>query len=121
MDVRTGAQGYAWLRVAIGVVLMVTPGVMSRLVSPDARRPAAKLLARMAGARDLTLGIGALQAAAAGAPTRPWVRAAAGSDAGDLLAAALAFRSLPRWRRWGVLLAPAGGMVAGLLLAERVD
>jgi hypothetical protein len=75
----------------------------------------------MAGVRDLALGVGALQAAAAGAPTRPWVRAAAGSDAGDLLAAALAFRSLPRRRRWLMLLAPVGGMVTGLLLAERVD
>ena len=62
------------------------------------------MLARAVGARDLTLGLGGLQAAARDdGSVRPWLAAAAICDAVDFGATYAAGRRIPRRGRNGVL------------------
>ncbi|HEY1634672.1 MAG TPA: hypothetical protein VGF64_07940, partial [Acidimicrobiales bacterium] len=50
-----------------------------------------------------------------------WMEAGGLADAGDLLATLLAFRSLPRFGRWTMLLAISGAVAAAGVLAPSVD
>jgi hypothetical protein len=84
-------------------------------------RPIDKLLARSFGIRDVALGMGAILAMDRGAPSRGWLEAGGLADAGDLLATLLAFRSLPRFGRWTMLLAIGGAVAATGVLAPSVD
>lgn len=72
-------------------------------------------LGRAIGARDLALGLGALLALRRDVPARGWLEAAVISDAVDAVATLLAFRRLPRLRRWLILAAAATGASASYL------
>ncbi len=92
-------------RVAIGVIFLAAPVASVRILGVDsasAKRMA--FLARMAAARDIGLGAGAL---AAGAGAAPWLAAAALADAVDAVAIAGALR---RGTARGVV---AAGIAAG--------
>ncbi|HWC37875.1 MAG TPA: hypothetical protein VG476_05070, partial [Acidimicrobiales bacterium] len=67
------------------------------------------------------LGLCAILAMDRGAPTRGWLEAGGLADAGDLVASLLAFRSLPRFFRWVVLLIISGAVAAAGVLAPSVD
>jgi hypothetical protein len=84
-------------------------------------RPTEKLLARSLGGRDIALGLGAILAMDRGAPTRGWLEAGGLADAGDLLGTLLAFRALPRFLRWAMLLVMSGAVAAAGVLAPSVD
>jgi hypothetical protein len=81
--------------------------------------PAVAFFARLVGARDAILGAGALAAiqqeggAGASARVRPWMSYGAVADAADAFATLLAYRHLPKRRRFGVLLLAAGGAATG--------
>jgi hypothetical protein len=94
---------------------------MTPLLGRGVNRPADKLLARSLGIRDVALGIGAILAMDRGAPSRGWLEAGGLSDAGDLLATLAAFRSLPRFGRWTMLVATGGAVAAAGVLAPSVD
>jgi hypothetical protein len=116
------AASVAWIRVGIGVGALLAPGALARpWIGPDAYRPTAKVLARAMGVRDLALGLGVILALRHDAPVRGWVEGAGLSDAGDVLAALLAFGSLPRLGRWLVVASAAGGAAAAQVLAPAVD
>ena len=82
----------------------------------------AAMLTRMAGARELALGIGAIEAWRRGQPTYGWVAAQALSDAGDTVAFVLAARAgtISRTRGYGLALFAFGGVVAGAATAYRL-
>jgi hypothetical protein len=119
---RDYARWVAGLRVAIGAAVVVAPRLVLRpLLGRGVGRPTEKLLARSFGIRDVALGIGAILAMDRGAPSRGWLEAGGLSDAGDLLATLLAFRSLPRFGRWTMLLTIGGAVAAAGVLAPSVD
>lgn len=120
---RAAALALAGVRAAIGVSAVVAPKVPLRpwVGAELADRAGARLLGRTLGGRDLALGAGALLADRRGAPIRGWVEAGALADACDLLATVLAYGSLPRRTRLGVLALIAGAVGAGLVLAPLLD
>lgn len=98
--VRTGARGVAALRVALGMVALVSPGLAARpWVGPSAGEPAGVVLGRAAGARDLALGAGVLLAARQGPRAeRTWVAAGAFCDALDAATTAAHWKHLAAGR-----------------------
>lgn len=125
MDDGDLAKYYAGGRVAIGVMLMLFPGrVMGGIAGGRAQMtPIVRLLARLVGVRDAILGAGALAALQEGdaARVRPWMTYGAVADAGDALATLLAYRHLPRLKRFGMLVMALSGAATGGYLVTKFD
>jgi hypothetical protein len=119
MDARAIAISHARTRIGFGAGMVLAPGLVGRtwIAGDEARRPAAKLLARALGVRDLAIGLGVVIALDRGAPVRGWLEAAALSDAVDLAATLLAGRAARR----GVALVAAGSAVGCTMLARALD
>jgi hypothetical protein len=119
VDARSIAISHGRTRIGFGAGLVLAPGLVGRtwVVGDEAQRPAAKLLARALGVRDLALGLGIVIALDRGAPVRGWLEAAALSDAVDLVATLLAGRAARR----GVALVAAGSAVGCAALARALD
>jgi len=115
MDARTVSLLLARGRVAVGAVACVLPGVAA-LVAPGERRPSTRALGRMAGARDLALGLGAITSVKEGTHDAEWVGMGAAVDLADGLTLLLT-RRLPFHARL-VGLGALGAGVAGLLAAR---
>ncbi len=113
----------AWGRVGIGVTALAAPTLMTRpWVGDAAEDPSVRLLARTMGGRDLALGAGALRAlSGAGPEARPWVALGGVADAVDAVVTLMAFRSLPRLSRWGILASTVGAAAVSLGVAASVD
>jgi hypothetical protein len=92
-------------RFLFGVAFIAEPNLMDRAwIGKQARLPGARVLSRAVGARDLTLGLGGLQALARNdGSARPWLAAAAVCDTVDFGATWTAGRGIPRQARNGVL------------------
>jgi hypothetical protein len=92
-------------RFLIGVAFIAEPKLMDRAwIGKQARVPGAQVLARAVGARDLTLGLGGLQAVTRNdGSAQSWLAAAAICDAVDFGATWAAGRRIPRQARTGVL------------------
>ena len=74
------------------------------------------------GGRDLALGAGALRALAGTAPeARPWVALGGLADAVDAVVTLMAFRTLPRLGRWGILASTVGAAAISLGVAASLD
>jgi len=87
-----------WLRVSVGIALLVAPGAPLRMAGGDAPDGAAVLLLRTIGIRDLVLGLGTVSAASSsvrGDAVR-WTTAAMASDALDTVVGLAAARSIGR-------------------------
>jgi hypothetical protein len=110
-------------RVTIGAVAVVAPTLMARPWIGDASAgTGARMLARAMGGRDLALGIGALRAlGVSDQEARPWLALGGTADAIDALATAIAFRSLPRRSRWGILALTVTAAVASIRVAVALD
>lgn len=88
-----GLTGTGALRIAIGAALLTRPTTLPKALGVDsATAERVKWLSPMLGARDLALGAGLVHAARRGRDPRPWLLAAAFSDAVDALAFAGALR-----------------------------
>jgi hypothetical protein len=113
-----GATAIAAGRVALGLTALVWPSVPARpWVGASADDLAARVFGRALGARDLSLGLGALIAlrrppAEAGEAVR-WVAAGAVSDALDVAASVSSWPDLPRAGRWMVAASAGGAALAG--------
>ena len=111
------AVGLAGGRIAIGVISLLVPGLVGRLMTGrEGAIGGTRLFARMVGARDLGLGLGVLVALDRGVPVRGWLEVSAvvdGIDAGACLLARrhLSASVLPA----AVGLASAGALLSGLL------
>ena len=85
------AVGLTGARAAIGLASLAAPGLVARAMTRGERRGGGtSLFARMVGARDLGLGLGALIALDRGAPVRGWVEVSALVDGVDVAAFVLA-------------------------------
>jgi hypothetical protein len=114
MDATDLAVGLAGGRIAIGVVSLLTPGVVGRaMMGPDGDSGGARVLLRVVAARDLALGIGVLAALDRNAPVRGWLRASAVVDGLDAAGSLLARHRL----RPTVFPAAAAAATAGALLS----
>ena len=109
-------------RIAIGAAAVIVPGVATRIMG--GKRGAngiGPLFARMLGARDIALGLGAVIALDRGAPVRGWLEAAALADTADFVSCVLARDDMPQ----GVFEATAGlgaaSAIAGIFLSRRLD
>src|SRR5688572_28317324 len=117
MEARDMAVGLAGGRIAIGVISLLVPGLVGRLMTGrEGAIGGTRLFARMVGARDLGLGLGVLVALDRGVPVRGWLEVSAVVDGIDAGACLLARRHL----RGSVFpaavgLASAGALLSGLL------
>jgi hypothetical protein len=110
---RTLAAG----RVVAGAALLATPDLAAQWAGDDARSPGARLITRGLGARDAALGLGTLAAAGDPAQLRRWLLASTVCDAADF-AATLAGPRAPA--RTLVLALAAAATVTGLAAAADV-
>lgn len=102
---RTRAALISLGRTLIGATFVARPKLLEEAwIGRQARLPGAQVLGRAVGARDLTLGLGGLQAVARDeGSVRPWLAAAAVCDTVDFGATYAAGRRIPRRARNGVL------------------
>ena len=121
MNERDLAKGYAAGRIGIGLLFLLFPRRMARSLwgAAEGSSPAVVFFARLLGARDAILGAGALAAiqqegeAGASARLRPWMSYGAVADGVDAVATLLAYRHLPKRRRFGLLAMAVGGTATG--------
>lgn len=115
MEPRAFAVLLARARIVVGLVACALPGVAAA-VAPGERRASTRALSRMAGARDVALGLGALTSVRERTQDAEWVGMGAAVDIADGVALLLT-RGLPlRARTIG--LGALGAGVAGLLTAR---
>ncbi|MFO7591024.1 MAG: hypothetical protein R6X23_09005 [Acidimicrobiia bacterium] len=117
LDTRTLALMIARGRVVLGLVASVLPGVVAR-AAPGESSPGTRALSRMAGARDLALGVGAVTTLKEQTQDAEWVGMGAAVDLLDGFAL-LVTRRLPVRARLAGIGALATGAV-GLVLARRL-
>ena len=90
MNARQIATALAAGRVAIGTAMFAAPGLFGKgWIGDDAERPGTQLIMRVAGIRDLVLGLGSLTALSSGQDAKRWLEAGIVADAGDATAAIL--------------------------------
>ncbi|MDW5593810.1 hypothetical protein VSS74_05660 [Conexibacter stalactiti] len=121
MTPRTLVAGIALGRLALGAALVAAP---KKVVGPgwigaEAERPAAGVLLRAVGARDVALALGTLAALKQGSSLTPWVVGASIADGTDFLGTLAAGQAIPIQGRAGVGLLAGGalGLQLGLLKA----
>lgn len=116
------AKSAATGRAAFGLALMALPGPIGRAwVGPDGGRPGATVLAQAVGARDLTVGLGALIAMRRGNPARGWFEAMSMTDALDFVCAFVARDRMPPMARAVTLAVAAGAGAQAAYVATGVD
>lgn len=121
MDHRQVALGLARGRAVTGLVMLALPGLAGRLLFGRAgATPVARALLRVAGVRDLVLGIGAITSCKEHTMDAEWVGMGAVADCADGVVA-LVTPGLPiRARAVAVAGGAAGvaGLVASRMLAD---
>jgi sirohydrochlorin ferrochelatase len=122
VDLRTVARTMGATRVAIGSALVVLPGLSARgWLGDDSRRGSTKAVVRALGVRDALLGLGTIRALEQDEDVKPWLLAGALSDGIDAVGTVLAYRQLPKRRRFLAVAFMAGAAAAGVALAGQVD
>ena len=122
MDARDIALAQARGRIAVGLAMLVAPGLAGRTwIGDDALRPAVKVIIRGFGARDLALGLGVVIAVDRGAPVRGWLEGSALADVGDLLATLFAGGSIPGSARKAVAALAGGSALTAYGLSRVLD
>jgi hypothetical protein len=116
------ALNVAGARIAFGIAFMKMPGWTGRVwIGRDADRPAVKLLTQAIGARDLTMGLGALIAMRRGVPARGWLEAISLTDALDFACGLAAGNRIPPSSRAAVLVLAGGSALQAAYAASGVD
>ena len=115
-DPRTIALVLARGRVVFGLLSLVVPGLVAKLVL-GANSPHSRALLRMVGIRDVALGVGAITSLKEGTQDAEWVAMGALADAGDSLAMWLAPIG---WRRFANALFAKSMAIVGLLCARQL-
>jgi hypothetical protein len=109
-------------RVVVGAALVAAPTIVARSwVGDDGGGPAAKVIGRALGIRDVALGAGLLRALDRDQPARGWMAAAALADTIDAAATLLNWRDLPPVGRTLVLVLAAQSAVQMGVLAATSD
>jgi hypothetical protein len=126
MNERDLAKYYGGGRIGIGLLLLLFPRRMAKgLWGGDAgSSPAVAFFTRLVGARDAILGAGTIAALQqqGTVAVRPWMSYGAAADGVDALATLLAYKHLPKRKRFALLTMAAGGAATGgYLMASMVD
>jgi peptide-methionine (R)-S-oxide reductase len=115
-------EALATVRTGIGVVMLLAPQVLLRVLEVDGpARARTSWVVQMVGVREVALGAGVLTAEGTG-PTRPWALAGSACDVVDALVIGAAVRRDVVSRPWGgaiALSALAAGAVSGVLAGRR--
>ncbi len=115
--VRWAGAGWGAARVALGVVAVTAPPVVSRpWIGRDAGTTGATVFARALGVRDIALGAGTAVTALTGRGFTAWALASAAADAGDTLVTRHHWPELP-FSRWAIAGLAGASAVAGVALA----
>jgi hypothetical protein len=118
----TLAMSLARLRTAIGIAAVVAPRLATRTMRRGRGSDGiAPLFARMLGARDIALGMGAVIALDRGKPVRGWLEAAALTDTADCVACALAREEMPPSAFGAAAGLGAASAILGIVLSRRLD
>ena len=124
MNERELARAYAGGRIAIGILLMLFPRRLAKGLwgAAHAASPAVVFFSRLVGARDAILGLGTMAAlqGEGTASVRPWMSYGAAADGVDAVATLLAYRHLPKRKRFVLLTMAAGGAATGGYLMTRM-
>lgn len=118
MDPRLLIRLFACGRIGLGIALFAAPRTAARLWLRRGVSPAAGVLARGLGARDLALGIGTLVALDDGDDVDPWMDAGVAADTADAAAALLARDDLGPRVVAGTMAVALGAAAAGLALKK---
>ena len=126
MNERDLAKSYAGGRIGIGILLLLFPRRMVKgLWGADAAgSPAVMFFTRLVGVRDAILGAGTIAAlqGEGTAAVRPWMSYGAAADAVDAGATLLAYKHLPKRKRFALLgMAAGGAATGGYLMTSMVD
>ena len=120
-DLEQQVRAFAAVRIAIGAAALVAPGLgVRKWLGPDSDGPGARLLMRMAGGRDVALGIGTLFAVRHGSPVRGWLEAGMLADTTDLVGSLFAVRHLRRVPVTAGALSSLGAAAYGRRLISRL-
>jgi hypothetical protein len=94
----TAAGAVSWVRIGVGLLLAVAPGMFVRRFVQDEASGSLILFTRTVGVRDLALGLGSLAAVRSESTddVRRWVRAGLISDSLDLVAGLTSARLIDR-------------------------
>jgi hypothetical protein len=121
MEERDLAVTLARGRIAFGVVSLVAPGLVARMMTGGGSEGGTSLFVRMVGARDLGVGLGLQLALDRDAPTRGWLEASAVVDGIDAAACLLARHHLRPGVFPGTLGLAATGALLSAWLARQLD
>ena len=121
MSAREQALQLNYGRAALGVALVVAPGLARMWLGDDASSPAVKAMARSFGAREIALGVGTILALEHDAPVRGWLEAGMLADGVDAAATLVAWSHLPRAARLMVTVSAAVAVVTGRRLIAALD
>ncbi len=106
-------------RIAFGLAGFLMPATGTRVwIGQRAEDYPTNMFLRGLAGRDIALGVGILTALETGAPVRGWLEASALSDAADAVGTLTSWKSLPGFRRFGMLALEVGAAALGLQLAE---
>jgi hypothetical protein len=119
MNARRLVVGYAAVRLAVGVALVVAPGgAGTPWLGTAAGDPTVRSLLRLLGVRDAALGAATVVATRKHGPAATWALAGAAADGADLLVT-VANRGRLAPTAGAVLGAAAAGTATGLYAARR--
>src|SRR3954447_16311152 len=90
-------------------------------IGAPAAHPAAGVLTRALGAREIGLGLGLLASVDRGRPLRPWLAAGMIADAADLVAILAARDHLPKLSVPGIVAAAGSGIALGAAAMTRAE
>lgn len=105
-------------RIGIGLALFAAPSTATRLWLGQEVTPAATVLARGLGVRDLAIGVGTLVALDGDRDVDPWLDASIAADTADATAALLAREHLDTRSLAGTVVVALGAAAAGLALKK---
>jgi len=120
MDYRQISRFVAAGRAAVGVTSLVAPGLALRSLGTSADA-GSRLITRAFAGRELVLAAGVLRSLDHDQHSQAWVRAGAGADVADAVAAVLAIRGLGASRALVGATIAASAAVVGLRAADRLD
>lgn len=109
---------YSAARAGLGTALLGSPSWLAeRWLGRDAQRPAVGVAVRGLAARDIALGLGAIDAIHRERAPSPWLLAAAAGDLTDMAVSLAAGPALPKLSRWGTPMLAGTGAAVGTALA----
>jgi hypothetical protein len=119
---RKGAIVVLGLRIAYGAALIAAPTRLGRRwLGPAAKAAPTQVPLRALGAREIVLHVGAIVAAARGAPLRPWLAGSIVGDLSDLAATLVGRDQLPKGAATATLIVGGTSALVSAAVAAAVE